>query len=423
MHQFFLQPIWILLLALSLALSSVNSKAMGLAWLLYVIVGTWAALKNRRSIYSITDNPWSKTWLFIASLALLIKGIAVLYWNDPWSERHGELRLFLGSFALYGLLKCTYLKRQILFILAYSLTISSAIGLIWVIFYGRDAVTTHPIPWAGSMAMISVFLLAISIHMDFSRLHRRLWLFGGLLALMAVLSSQSRGSYGIILWWLAFGLYQLYSRQESSYSPHFFKAKFSRQWPLLAAILIGLATLSQTPVFERPILSLQDAFSELRASRHSITEGANSSVGARLFMWQKSLIAIEKSPWIGHGHDTRKKLLLEWAEAAQSAEVKRLGHVHNEYLHQLIDHGLLGLISQLLYVGGLIFITWQLHQKKHYSAAFSVAGIAFVHMTSSLTNVNFSHNYYTASLSIFIGLSLWLARLEPAPRHSTWNLN
>jgi len=28
-----------------------------------------------------------------------------------------------------------------------------------------------------------------------------------------------------------------------------------------------------------------------------------------------------------------------------------------------------------------------------------LAGMAFIHMTTSLTNVNFAHNYYTASLS------------------------
>jgi O-antigen ligase len=135
-------------------------------------------------------------------------------------------------------------------------------------------------------------------------------------------------------------------------------------------------------------------------------------------MWQKSLLAIEKSPWIGHGHDARKKLLLEWAEDAQSSEVKRLGHVHNEYLHQLIDHGLLGLGSQIFYLVGLIIVTRQLLKTKHNVAALSVAGIAFIHTTTSITNVNFAHNYYTASLSLFVGFSLWITRLEPQTNSS-----
>jgi O-antigen ligase len=178
-------------------------------------------------------------------------------------------------------------------------------------------------------------------------------------------------------------------------------------------VVLGFAILSQTPIFQRPVQSAQDALSEMRVSYQSTAAGANSSVGARLYMWQNSLIAIQDSPWIGHGHDTRKKLLLQWAQAAQSDEVKRLGHVHNEYLHQWIDHGLWGLSSQLLYLAGLLYISWRMHQKGHRMAALSLAGVAFIHLTSSLTNVNFAHNYYTSSLSFFVGLSLWLSRLQP----------
>jgi O-antigen ligase len=413
MVRFLFQPMWCLLLALLLAFSSLNSKAMGLAWLLFVMTGAWVALQNQGQLRASSAHPWAKTWLFTASLALLIKSIATFYWTDPWSERHGELRLFLSALALYAFVGSKDMKRITLIMLAYSLTITSAVGLLWVLFYGRNAVPTHPIPWAGSMAMVSAFLLALSLHLDFSQLHRRLWMFGGTLSLLAVLSSQSRGAYGITLWWLAVGLNHLWRRQTSFHASSSFRSSSSGQWALLAAILIGLAALSQTPVFERPVKSTQDAVNEIRISQESREAGANSSVGSRLYMWQKSLTAIEKSPWIGHGHDARKKLLLEWAEAAQSAELKRLGHVHNEYLHQLIDHGLWGLSSQIFYLVGLVIIAWQLLQKNHHVSALSVAGIAFIHMTTSLTNVNFAHNYYTTSLSLFVGLSLWLTRLEP----------
>lgn len=413
MVRFFFQPLWCLALALLLASSSLNSKAMGMAWLLFVLTGAWAALRNPGQPNASSVHPWAKTWLFTTALALLIKSIAVFYWNDPWSERHGELRMFIGALALYGFAGSKDMKRNTLSMIAYSLTISSAIGLLWVIFYGRHAVPTHPIPWAGSMAMVSALLLALSFHLDFSLLHRRLWLFGGTLAVLAVLSSQSRGAYSITIWWLVVVFYHLWRRQKSLETPSSFRPSSSGQWSLLAAVLIGVTALSQTPVFERPAKSLQDAFSEIRASSESTTDGANSSVGARLYMWQESLLVIEKSPWIGHGHDARKQLLLEWAEAAQSSEVKRLGHVHNEYLHQLIDHGLWGLGSQILYLAGLVIVSWQLLQKKHHIAALSVAGMAFIHMTTSMTNVNFAHNYYTASLSLFVGLSLCITRLEP----------
>ena len=103
----------------------------------------------------------------------------------------------------------------------------------------------------------------------------------------------------------------------------------------------------------------------------------------------------------------------QWGQDAKSDVVKQLGHVHNEYLHQLIDHGLWGLSSQFVYLGGLLLISWQMLKKGHKTAALSLSGIAFIHLTASLTNVNFAHNYYTTSLSLFVGLSLWLTRLTP----------
>lgn len=405
-------PIWILVLALPLAFSSLNSKAIGLAWVLLVLHGAWVAFQNRGRIGSACDYPWAKLWLLVSAAALSIKAIAVFYWSDPWGERHGEVRLFLGALALYALLSYHHLERRSLALLAHSLTISSAIGLMWVIIYGRGALPTHPIPWAGSMAMVSAFLLALTLKSDFPSTYKRIWFFGGLFSVMAVLTSQSRGAYGIVLWWLVVCIHHVWRVRKQQQNHRSLKPSSPRLLASVLVVLLSLAALCQTPVFQRPAQSLQDALDEIRVSSQSTAQGANSSVGARLYMWQNSVIAIEESPWIGHGHDTRKKLMQDWAESAQSEEVRSLGHVHNEFLHQWIDHGLLGLGSQIFLLVGLIVMAWKLHKKNQFTAAFSIGGISFIHMSSSLTNVNFAHNYYTASLSFFVVMSLWVSRLE-----------
>lgn len=408
-------PLWIMVLALSLALSSLNSKAMGLAWVLLVLYGAWIGFLNRGHISTTANYPLAKAWLVVATAVLAVKAIPVFYWSDPWGERHGELRLLLGALSSYALLCYQCLKRQKLSLLAHSLTISSAAGLLWVIIHGRDAVPTNPIPWAGSMAMVSAFLLALSLKSDYSSSYKRIWFMGGLLSAMAVLTSQSRGAYGIVLWWLAIGMHHFWHVFRTQQTARrVLKPHTTRHWALLAVIVAGSVALSQTPVFQRPAQSLQNAIEEVRVSTQSTAQGANSSVGARIYMWEKSLVAIHESPWMGHGHDTRKRFIQQWATEAQSEEIKRLGHVHNEYLHQWIDHGLWGLTSQVLLLVGLVFVALKLRQKNHHTAAWSLAGMAFIHMTTSLTNVNFAHNYYTASLSFFIGMSLWLSRLETA---------
>ena len=401
-----------LTIPLVLIFSSLSTKAMGLAWLLLALAGGWVALTRHQRLPLAPDMPWAKMWMIVATVSLGLKAVGAFYWSDPWDERHGELRLFFGALAVYALISFKPLERKTLCWLANALTLSSAAGLVWVLMYGRASVPTHPIPWAGSMAMVSALLLALSLKSDFSAAQRRIWFLGGLLAIMAVLASQSRGAFGIVLWWLAVGLHHAWCHFANNHTPPSQTSAKPRRLAWVAVVLIGLAALSQTPVLERPAQSLQDAVNEIRVSSQSTADGSNSSVGARLYMWQNSLIAIEESPWVGHGREGRIALLREWADAAQSDLVKQLGHVHNEYLNQMVDHGLWGLSSQLVVLAGLLFISWQLLRHRFTLAAFSLAGMVFVHMTSSLSNVNFAHNYYTASFSFFVGLSLWLSRLE-----------
>lgn len=399
-------------IAMSLLLSSLSSKALGLAWLLVCGLGvvSWAA--NWRMVHRHPIPSWINVWLVCTGLALALKIGLTAHWSDPWGERHGELRMFLGALAAFGLLCLQPLPRKALLLCAYALSLSSLIGLVWVSLYGRHAVPTHPIPWAGSLAMVSALLLALSLKSDFSLWHRRLWFMGGLLAVMAVLASQSRGAYAIVFWWLGVCAHHLFICRSAFFS---FKGQSRHRNVFFGfiAFVLALFVLSQSPVFERASQSLQDAVHEINASKQSTAQGSNSSVGARIYMWQNSVSAISESPWIGHGHDTRKQLLQHWADAGDSHEIKRLGHVHNEYLHQLIDHGFLGIASQLLYLFGLAYCVWYLRKNTFNMAALAVGGIAFVHMTSSITNVNFAHNYYTGSFSLFVLLGFWLSRIAP----------
>ena len=392
--------------------SSLNTKALGLAWLLITGLGLFAGSRQWRTVHQTSAPNWLYIWLLCTGLALVFKVGLTAYWSDPWGERHGELRLFLGALAVYGLLCIQPLNRKVLAHFAHALSLSSLLGLLWVSWYDRGALPTHPIPWAGSLAMVSAFLLALSLKSDFSVGCRRLWFWGGLFAVMAVLASQSRGAYAIVFWWLGVCAHHLFLRRSVLANP---KGHARRSNIFVSAIVLFMALLvfGQTAVFERASQSLHDAAQEISVSQQSTAQGSNSSVGARIYMWQQSLSAIAESPWIGHGHDGRRQLLEDWAVAANSQEIQRLGHVHNEYLHQWIDHGLWGLSSQLLYLLGLVLLAWRLHRNNLGMAALAVGGMAFVHMTSSLTNVNFAHNYYTASLSLFVSLSLWLSQLTP----------
>ncbi len=396
-------------LLLLLAASSLNTKAMGAAWVLLVVVGFWAVWRTRQT--NTTDTaPWIKTWLIACAIAMVLKTVPTLYWADPWAERQGEIRLLLGALAVWGLSRWRALDSQSVHRIAHALTVSSALGLAWVVSYGRGEVCTHPIPWAVSMAMVSGWLLAMGQRSDAPAPQRRLWLLGGLLALLAVLASQSRGAFGIVAWWAAALLHQAWQHRHHALAQR--RLLVHALW-ITTALAAALWALSHTPVLQRPAQSLRDAVHEITRSQQSAAAGANSSVGSRLYMWQRSPEAVAQSPWLGHGRDGRKQTLATWAAQAQSDEISRLGHLHNEYLNQLVDHGLWGLASQLSYILGLLWMVKQLVQARQKTAAQIIGCIAFMHTVSSMANVNFAHNYYTTALSLLVMLALWLAGRTP----------
>jgi O-antigen ligase len=396
-------------LLMLLAISSLSTKAMGAAWVLFTITGLWGLWRTRQSVSaSTTPNaaPWIKTWLIVTAVAMALKTVPTLYWADPWAERHGEIRLLLGAVAVWGLSRWKVLDTLTTGRIADALSLSSALGLAWVLAFGRGEVCTHPIPWAVSMAMVSGWLLHQGLSDKALRPQRQRWLLGGLLGLLAVLASQSRGAFGIVLWWGVALLHHAWQQRQHAPSHQ----RLLRQAGLAATVLIGTVwVLSYTPVLQRPMQSLHDAVEQITVSRQSAEAGSNSSVGSRLYMWQKSQEAITESPWIGHGHNGRKQALASWAAQANSHEVSRLGHLHNELLNQLIDHGLWGLASQLAYIVGLLVMALQLLRAQQKTAAMAIGCVCFMHLSSSMSNVNFSHNYYTTALSMMVMLSLWTA--------------
>ncbi len=392
-------------LLLSLELSSLNSKAMGAAWTLLTVVGWWAIWHTRHKATADTA-PWIKTWLIAATLAFVLKTIPTLYWSDPWAERHGEIRLLLGAVAVWGLCRWRPLNTLNAGRMAHALSLSSALGLIWVWTYGRGEVCTHPIPWAVSMAMVSGWLLAMGLHAAHPVKDRNVWLLGGLLAMLAVLASQSRGAFGIVLWWAAALMHQAWLNRRRLL---LHRRRLTHALWGTAALLAVIWMLSHTPVLQRPAQSMREAVEQITLSQKSAEVGANSSVGSRLYMWQRSQEAITQSLWIGHGHDGRKQNLARWAEDAHSEEIQKLGHLHNEYLNQLMDHGLWGLASQLAYIVGLMWVARQLLQAQQTTAAMAIGCVCFMHLSSSMSNVNFAHNYYTTTMSLMVMLGLWLA--------------
>lgn len=411
---------------LLLAASTLNTKAPGFAWLWLILASLLAWWQSRPIAKArpaeVSDSPApvyagiAKIWLITTAAALLLKTVPMLYWADPWAERHAEFRLLLGALGLYGLcqlplerLKRAYLDTHYLAWVGSGLAVGCVMALWLVLVKGSDAAPTNRIPWACALAISTCTLLTLARVVTDWRL-RYFWLAASVAGLLAVLASDVRGAYGVVLVWPALAFY-LFKVKPSATVPH---ARLKTALLTVAALTV-MALLIPSPFVQKPLQRIQVAVSELKSSQLSSAEGANSSSGARLYMWRRSLEAIKASPWMGYGRDGRMAYIQQWGDEANSSTVKGLGHLHIEYLQTLMDHGLWGLASLLSYSLGMLLMARKLrasHDVRHKALAAGLTGVVLMLMISGLSNMNFAHNYYPTKLSLAVTLLVCAATFQ-----------
>lgn len=402
--------IWIPL-TVFFAMASVSSKFAGVAWTWSLLAGL-ASLWITRTSSNETAKPslaneLARIWLIFTTVALVLKSIPMLYWHDPWAERHAEIRLVLGALGVYGLTRMRALSQQATHYLSLAGFTFCATGLVIILLYGRNSAPTNPIPWAAGVALVSCWLLSIFFNQEAShRGWRWLSLLASITGLMTVLVSTSRGAYGLLIV-LPCMAWLLWTRRNV----HKTTQKTKRTWSIIAvcALLVSITfwSLKNTPLIQLPASAIAVAAQEFKNSQSSLSNNYNTSVGARLYLWTRSADAIAKSPWIGYGHDQRKELLKQWAHDTPLSNPFVYGHVHNDYLQTLLDHGLWGLASFLTYAVGLMVLIRRLAQRQCKTTAVALFGMLLMHLTTALSNTNFAHNYYPTMLSLMIGITLW----------------
>lgn len=400
-------------------LVTVSSKAAGLLWVMLVLAGFvlgWRA--SRAEPASGVACKVAGLWLAAAVLALALRSVGMVYWGDTWDERHAELRLLLMALAVWLWLRKPLAPGglqldRLLPVLTHGLAVACAVGLVQVALVGREHLTTHPIAWAVGVSLLSIWLLHSAVWQARSRGLRIFWVAGGTCGVLAVLASQSRGAFGVVLWWLGVGLYLLW-RMAGAHAGWKYLA---RKAVLSVAVAAGVLALGwQSGLLARPAFVLHQAWDEYRATQQQAQGAVDTSFGARLYMWQRAADAAAQAPAWGYGQVGRRALVQQWGRDANSVLVASLGHAHNQYLNDALDHGVWGLASGLAYVLGLGGLGFYLWRRQHVFVGSTLAGTAFMHATASLSNVNFAHNYYSAVLSVVTGLALLSLATESAPR-------
>ncbi|MDO9278656.1 MAG: O-antigen ligase family protein [Polaromonas sp.] len=381
---------------LLLVLAPLNSKLAGACWLALFLIGVWS-FKRGSAQESTAEFSAAKGWVFACLAALALRTVTQFYWGDSWGERHAEFRLLFGALGLLGLVHYARFTSVQLTRLGYALVLALWAGFGWMLVFGAALAPTNQIPWGASMSLLVCVVLALTFSTSSQRLPVRLFYASGVVVgVCAVLLSQARGSYGIVLWVAGVVLW------------HY--ARSGIRWPALASrvmvAVIAITLLVQIfpQLISIPAQRVQLAMKEFSAMDSSKEVSIDTSVGIRLYLWKRAIEKVPDHLVLGVGREERMASIQRWGVEVNSTAVQRLGHVHNNYIEELFDQGLFGLASFLSYLVGLGCMVMRL-RKEQKMAALGIAGVFFMHATSSLTNVNFAHNYYPTMLSVAVSLS------------------
>ena len=390
--------IWIAVLALGVALSPTNTKIAGAAWLLVCLAGFF--LFFRKPAAQDDERAAAvKAWLIACAVAAALATALALRWPDGPDTLHAEFRLLLAAAAVVPLVR--HLppaeRWRALTFPAVALACVAALGTV-AVTSDRLYLPSNALPWSVSVTFLLCLLLPELFGGHVGPARRKWYGLALLAGLGAILMSQSRGAFAILVWiaWLA-------ATSWRTAHPGFRLRNVALGGTVAAALFVSSAWLPSDP------LRLRMGWNEVATAQAQ--GNYNTSLGARIYLWSLAWRSIQASPWIGVGGQERlaqiKEAGAELPETrrAQLALVRNVGHVHNQYLHAAMDGGLVGLASTLAVLAGLGAAAWRLRRFDPV-ASRQMQGVLFMHATAGLTNVNMAHNYYAIMLSLSVTLIL-----------------
>ncbi len=390
----------VLLMSALLVAAPISTKAAGLA--LFVWLGWALWLAWRRPALGPVDE-LAGQWLVWVCAVLALRAAATVYWQDSWGSRHFEVRLALSGLIVWCLARRASFSEPQKNLLAHALALAcwAALGLSWL--QGRNT-PTNAIPWAAGVSFMVCVLCVRGLGPATSAGARAFWMLSAWAGLGAVFLSQSRGSFGLLPWLVVVGVVMLVSSAR--------RQGLGRRalGAATALVVVLLAALNLQPrLHQEPVARMTEAHREWSQLAQAVVlqqlqpQVLDTSVGARGYLYLRGWQEIQEAPWLGHGEAHRKAWVPSLGRESGSQVIQSLNHLHSDPLNIALDHGLLGLGSYLCSVLGLVWLAWR-SRKRDIGMSLGFAGLAWMHASSGLTNLNTIHNFYGVMLSLGVVL-------------------
>lgn len=397
---------------LAVALSPLHSWIAAWGWLILILLAL-----------AVTDGTGQQgtpgmmsaatAWLTGSMISASLWATQSIIWQEPCckvsSDLDAVLRLMLAAVSIYVIARARSLapNGQTGARLLYAIALVCALAFVLAVVVRGRNLPANPIPWAVATSFLVCLLLPRAFDEQEAKGRRWPWGAGAFLGLGGVLLSQSRGAFGVLLWALFLAIWMRHRHRATSHRP------LHR-----VAAMVMLSGLLVTAALNLPgdPIRLNTALQEVKAALQ--TKNYDTSLGARVVLFRLGWEGFVESPWVGLGATERAHRIhragddLPADQRAAFTYVRVMGHVHNQYLNNAIDGGLVGLAGLLALQVGMWVAAHRLGRFNRM-AGLQLWGVGWMHALAGLSNVNLAHNYYVLMLALSVGLVFVMAWADP----------
>jgi len=244
----------------------------------------------------------------------------------------------------------------------------------------------------GNLSVSLFFIVLVFSHNE-SFKHKLFTILTLLFGFIAIGGSGTRGSWLSFLLLLGIYLYFFYKQKVK------LSAKSKMITVLIFVVVISIGGFNQY-VTDRVYLAHTEISNWVSGDKMP------SSVGLRLEMYKSAVNNIQDVPFFGHGYRTSNIVLFQDDTSSMGKISVRFNHLHNAYLTNYYNGGivLLGALLLLLIVPLIIFIKANSQDRENpvfISGALLTLGYASFGMVNILLGDTYMNGFYTFFLAIF----------------------
>ena len=354
------------------------------------MMGLFIAISQRLSPFIIKEI---KVFSYLSIFYFIAVCLSVLFSGQPTELAHYIPRDFYFLFAPFIALSLYRAKININYLIAGAKVSLLVLGGIIIYFGGgRNTGVINPGVFGNLAVLLFFIVLAFSQHESFKR--QIFTLISLLFGFIAIIGSGTRGAWLSCLLLVGIYLYFIFKQKT--------KLILRSKIILLFIIFITFSAVSLNEPLQNRV---QNGYTQIS----SWIDGNQSSnnVSLRLNMYKKAIDNIKDVPFFGYGLRTSNINLFKNDSSRMGLKSARYNHLHNAYLTNYYNGGivLLGALLLILFVPMIIFLKANSQNRTNpvfIAGALLTVGYASIGMINILLGDTYMNGFYTFFLAIFM---------------------